>query len=136
MSPLTAAATVFVVKHDASVQAHTRYFKNMAGGRARELNVGMPTRESGKRLAADIERRQTELGDTTDRSLNAGIVESRAEIVGEVRRATSDEVLRDEAIYAKLAYRNEQRAAAKLVDKLASLNALGGEPLFHMGSHT
>lgn len=98
------------------------------------MNVRMAA-GAGRRYAAEVERRTAAMQGKNDRTLDASTFGEYSRAATDVRATTTAQARDDERVYRHLAYRNRQRWYAGLVNSVASLAVLGGDPLLFMGDY-
>ena len=92
-------------------------------------------RGTGRTRATAIDERQEAMAPHSDRTFDAATFGSYSNAATTVRSDTSDAVRDAEREHHHRSFRNRQRWYAHLVDAVASLAVLGGDPVVFMGDY-
>lgn len=93
------------------------------------------TANRGRELASEYERRRDALAEHSDRTFSAAKFGEYARAATDVRASTTEDVRDAEREFHHTAFRNKQRWYARLINAIASLAVLGGDPLLFMGDY-
>ena len=124
---------MMMIRRDGSLVAYNQHVKIKNARRRHMLNVQLPTREQGSKLKHDIERRTKALEGSSGRVFDGAELSVHLDIVDGIRDTTPHDVLDIERRHRHIGFRNKQRFYAMMMNKLASLSILGGDPLILLG---
>jgi hypothetical protein len=92
-------------------------------------------RGTGRTRATAIDERQEAMAPHTDRTFDPAKFGAYSRAATTVRSGTSEAVRDAEREHHHRSFRNRQRWYAHLVDSVASLAVLGGDPILFMGDY-